>query len=409
MGVELRKTFERPALAPQYPYMPKSEWELRTGKIRGLMEKKGLDALMVLNDQDRLYFFGCAKSYKYAYPSLGIIPRKGPTVLMGSSEDCDVVFAEGYVDRLIGYRGDTRAPSPTAPDPISLVVEVMNEMDLGNKKIGMEFGQFMWWDGFNMNEWERFKKEMPEAKFIDATDLIWEMRMIKSDWEIEVMRRLYYLTSKGYSKIIQLAKPGANERGIFYEALKYWIDEGMVESNHYLLGCTNMVHPFRDRILKEGDFILLDAGPMYKGYEADIQRMIHIGDPGKEARWSGSFAYEGQLAVEAILKPGITAGDIWMTSISKVAEGDKDMWRKVRSRRFPGWVGHGSGLNLHEPPYLVENSDVVIKEGMVLAIEIPSFHGRKFMNMPEDGYLITKDGFEKLTLDFGPGDIYVKT
>jgi len=409
MGTELQKMTEREALNPEFPYMPKNEWESRIKKAQQLMGKRNLDALMILNNDDRTYFFGCGKPYRYGYPNTGVIPREGPTTLVSNAEDRDVVNMQGYAQRNIGYRGDSNAPTPTAPDPVKLIAEVMEDLDLANKTIGMEFGKFMWWDGFTMNEWEQFNKELPEAKFVDATDLIWEMRMIKSDWEIEVMRHLYKVTCKGYLQIIHNARPGVNEKELFYDALKIWIDEGIIDSTNYKMSVINAVQPYRDRILKEGDWILLDGGPSYKGYFADIQRMIHIGEPGKEGRRMGSWAYKGQQAVEAILKPGTAAGDIWMAGISTVAEGDPDVWRKVRSRKFPSWVGHGEGLNLHEPPYLVEGSDDVLKERMVIAVEVPSFFEKRLANMPEDAYLITKDGYEKLTADFGPGDIYVKT
>jgi len=187
------------------------------------------------------------------------------------------------------------------------------------------------------------------------------------------------------------------------------MDMGIIDSAFYTLQVVNAVQPFRDRILKEGDWMLLDAGPSYKGYCADIQRFIHIGEPGQEFRRLATWAYRAQQAVEAILKPGAKVGDIWTTGISTVAEGEPDIWYKVRSRRFPSWIGHGEGLNEHEPPYLVEGSDVLLREGMVIAVEIPSFYERQLANMPEDVYLITREGYERLTNDFGPGDIYVKT
>jgi len=409
MGTEMSKMIESQALNPEYPYMPKEEWESRIKKARQLMKGKNLDALMILNDDDRTYFFGCPKPYRYVYANAGIIPQEGPTTIIANAEDILVVKAQGYADRAVGFRGDTQAPTPKAPDPIKLIAEVIEDLDLANKTIGMEFGPFMWWDGFTQNEWEQLKKELPKAKFVDATDLIWEMRMIKSAWEAEVLRYLYKATSLGYFQMINNAKPGANELDLFYDAMKVWMDMRIIEGTPYKLQPMNAVQPFRDRILKEGDWIGLDGGPSYKGYCADIQRFIHIGEPGPEYRRLASLAYKAMEAVEAILKPETIVGDIWMTGISKVAEGESDVWQKVRSRKIPGWIGHGEGLNLHEPPYLVEGSEAVLREGMVLALEIPSFIGKRIANMPEDTYLITKDGFEKLTKDFGPGDLYVKT
>ncbi len=409
MGTELSKMIESQALNPEFPYMPKAEWASRIKKARQLMAKMNLDAIMILNNDNRLYFFGSLKPYRYVYAGAGIIPREGPATIIANSEDILVVKTQGYADRAIGFRGDTQAPTEKSPDPVKLIAEVIEDLGLANKTIGMEFGPFMWWEGMTINEWERFKKELPKAKFVDATDLIWEMRMIKSEWEAEVIRYLYKATSLGFFQMINNAKPGVNEQDLFYDAMRVWLDMRIIDYTPYKLMAMNAVQPFRDRILKEGDWILLDGGPSYKGYSADIQRMIHIGDPGDEGRRMGTWAYRGQQAVEAILRSGTVIGDVWKTGIATVAEGDPEIWRKARSRKFPGWVGHGQGLNLHEPPYLVEGSRNVLKEGMVIAVEIPAFFEKRLANMPEDTYLITKNGYERLTKDFGPGDIYVKT
>ena len=95
--------------------------------------------------------------------------------------------------------------------------------------------------------------------------------------------------------------------------------------------------------------------------------------------------------------------------MATIAKKVPDIWRTARSRRMVGWVGHGIGLNIHEPPYFVEGSEAVLKEGMVVAVEVPSYHERAFANMPEDTYIITNDGYEKLSMDLGPTETYVRT
>jgi len=426
MGTEYEKTIETESLNPVYPYMPRAEWERRISKARSLMAEKGIDAILILNGQDALYFFGREKAYKSGFPFVGIIPREGATTLVSENEYASLVDWEGYVHRNIGYRGDIPAPTEKAPDPVKLAAEVIEDLGLANKTIGMEFGRFLWWDGFNMNEWEQLKKELPQAKFVDASDLIWEMRMIKSDWELEVMRYLCRATARGYLHICNNARPGKNEKELFYEAMRIWMEEGIIDSTAYTLnailaggrlgssspeqvrGRFLSLHPYRDRILEKGDYLLLDGGPTYKGYSVDIQRMIHIGDPGQEIRRLGELAVRAQEAVEDILKPGITAGDIYMTGFSKVAEVIPSIWYRLGSRKTSGWCGHGEGLNMHEPPYLCKGSEVVIREGMTISVEISTVaEDKRLANMPEDVYLITKDGFEVLTKELGPGGIYI--
>lgn len=413
--MELKKAVEKVSLNPEFPYMPKEEWDSRITKTRSLLEKYGLDAIMILHNNNRSYYYGAKKNYKYAYPNAGIIPRQGPVTLIAETLDSNYVHQEGYAERNVGYSGDSRAPTKTAPDPVKLIAEVVQDLGLAKGKIGMEFGEFMWWEGFCINQWEQFKKEVPDVEFVDATDLIWEQRMIKSDWEIAIMRKLFRATARGYFQMINNAEPGKNEKELFYDAMKVWMKEGIIDSMNYRLNVVNLyenaVVNYRDRILKEGDYIQFDGGPSYKDYVADIQRILYIGDPGKEVRRLGRLAKLATEAVEDILKPGITAGEIWRVGYEEIAKYEPIIWDLVRSKDWIGWVGHGEGLSEHEPPYLVENSDVVLEENMTIAIEIPVLNPEtgKICNMPEDVYLITNDGFDKLSKDFGPMDIYIKT
>lgn len=409
MSSELQKTVQRESRKPEYPYMPVEEWEARIARARGEMEQSGLDALMILNGQNRLYFFGSTKTYRNLFPSVGIVPRKGQVTMINESADALVLNAEGYADWNIGYRGDPQAPTPTAPDPIAIIIEVMNELGLDGKTVGMEYGRGMWWDGLTMNEWETIRSAFPRTKFVDATPLIWNLRVIKSAWEAGVMRHLHKLTAQGYMEMIGKIGPGKNERELFYDLLRGWIDTGIVDSTNYTLSCINAIQPYRDRILKQGDWMMLDGGPTYKGYCSDMQRFVHIGDPGPEFGKFSRLACDGMWAAEEILKPGVTAGELWTAAYAVMADKDPLMWRRARSKRMVGWIGHGEGLNIHEPPYIVEGSEEVIREGMIIALEVPSYFNNTFANMPEDTYLITADGYEKLSSDLGPLDTYVRT
>ena len=409
MSSELQKAVQRESMKPEYPYMPREEWDARVSRARSEMASSGIDALMILSSQNRVYFFGSTKTYRNFFPSVGFVPVKGPMTMINESADALVLDAEGYADWNIGYRGDPQAPTATAPDPVRVIIEVMDELGLDGKTVGMEFGQGMWWDGISINEWEAVRRAFPNTKFVDATSLIWKLRVIKSGWEVGVIRHLHKVTAKGYMEILAKVGPGQNERELFYEALRKWIDAGIVDSTNYTLNCINAIQPYRDRTLKDGDWIMLDGGPTYKGYCADMQRFIRIGAPGPEFSKFSRLACEGMWAAEAILKPGVTAGELWTAAYSAMADKDPNMWRRARTKRMVGWVGHGEGLNIHEPPYIVEGSREVIQEGMIFALEVPSYFENTFANMPEDTYLITANGYEKLSSDLGPLDTFIRT
>jgi len=239
--------------------------------------------------------------------------------------------------------------------------------------------------------------------------------MIKTRWELETIKKLYKAVCKGYLKAIELAKPGINEKQLFYAMMEEWMKEGIIDSIYtmYVLQTSRNIATgfYEDHVLKEGDYIFLDGGPSYKEYESDCQRIIWIGDPGTEAR---KWAYAAEIAhieVEDLLKPGTKLGEIWQKGHEVIARYVGDwIWDHIRSPQWIGWVGHSVGLGLHEPPYIVEGETSELKPGMVVNLEFPAFDVKKkvFYNMPENTYIITEKGFENLTFGLGPYGIYIK-
>lgn len=414
---KFEKCTELEHVSPEFPYMPKEEWESRIKRAKELMAQENVEGMLICNRKDWIYYFGWMKPYKYAFPNVGIIPREGPTAFVGEILGVNHLGLEGYAERAIAYPGDSRAPTPRAPDPIELLAEVIKDLGLDSATIGMEFGQFMWWEGMTMNEWEKLKSLLPHAKFVDVTDsIIFSQRMIKSEWEIGVMRKLFRAAARGYFRAIDVAKVGINERDLFYAMLDVWKEEGILDTLAYeiqLLQSSRKIATsrYQDHILEKGDYIFFDGGPTYKGYESDIQRMLWIGDPGPKVKAMGRLAQIGQEAAEALVKPGVTCGELWQAGHEAMAKIDPSIWDIIRSPKWIGWVGHSEGLCLHEPPYIVENDPTPLRPGMTIVIEIPTLdlEAGTFFNMPENLFLVTKEGSECLTVDFGPNGIYIRT
>jgi len=413
---ELEKCYEMQALSPHFPYMPKEEWEGRIKRARALMDKNGIDALFLLNDLSQLYYFGYLKRAPMAFPLVGILPKEGPTTFVAEVMIIGVLQEEGYAERALGYRGDPAAPTPVAPEPVTALAELIEDMGLGEKTLGVEMGPFSWWHGMTAAEWLRLKEMLPLVKWVDSSNsVIWPQRKIKTLWEQGILRKLNNAACKGYMKAIEFARAGVNELDVFKAALQVWIDEGIVDSIYDLTAVNaarNMcVAQFRDHILMEGDSIFFDAGPRYKNYSSDCQRIIWIGDPGPKVRRWAYAAEVAHIEVEQSLKPETKLSDIWQRGHEVLVRHiGKDYWKTIRAPNGIGWVGHCVGLGINEPPYIVENATDILEPGMVINIEFPAFdiEKRLIYNMPEDTYLITDMGFECLTNGLGPKGIYIK-
>lgn len=425
---ELEKTIRMPALEPKFPYMPKSEWKSRVEKAREWMEKEGIDAIMTTHEKNWIYYFGFRKPYPYNFLTVGIVPRDGPTTMVDEGLGSVNLEVTGYAENRVQYSGHPNPPTPQAAEPVELFAEVIKDLKLDKGTIGVEMGfsggklSSMFWDGMTLLQWERIKKALPDVKFVNATDLIWEQRYVKSKWEQDVMRKLYRVTGKAYRKVFDMAEPGINEYDIFKEMMKIFVDGGIVDSTawhcwqmqsqkfedgKYIIACMG----FFDRELKKGDILILDGGPSYLGYEADCQRFVAIGDPGPKIRKLAWLDEIGTMKAEEILGPGTRMGDLWTKPVEEMAKYDPEQAKLFTEKEFITWFGHGNGLNLHEPPYIVKEEDYKLKPGMTICIEIPTMdceNGLHLANMPENVYLITETGFENITEELGPYGLWIK-
>jgi len=423
LSSELKKCYEMKVLSPKFPYMPRDEWESRIKKARELMKEKGIDALLLLNRKNQVYYFGFTKPYPYVYPAVGILPREGPATFFTEVLGINYLELKGYAERAVGFRGDPRAPTPVAPVPVEALIELIKDLGLEKGTIAVEKGPFGWWSyNFTLGDWEKLVRALPNVKWVDAMEtVVWPQRMIKTPWEQGVMRKLAYATAKGYLKAVEVAAPGVNEKQVFYAMLEVWMKEGIIDSIYemYVLQTSRNIATsfYEDHVLQEGDYIFLDGGPSYKEYQIDMQRIIWIGSPTKlEEKFPGfrKWAAAAEIAhieIEDMLKPGTKLGDIWLKGHEVLVKHLGDWyWKVIRSPKWIGWVGHNQGLYLHEPPYIVEGETAELKPGMVVCVELPAFdlEKRVFINMPENIYLITDKGFEPLTDLLGPNGIYIK-
>ena len=153
-------------------------------------------------------------------------------------------------------------------------------------------------------------------------------------------------------------------------------------------------HHTGDRILAEGDLVVLDFGGVLDGYCCDLTRTVSIGPPSSEARRLYTAVYDAQQAAIAAIRPGVesTAVDAAARSVLEA---------RGLGEAFGHGTGHGLGLDIHEEPRITrpraDVATVPLVPGMVFTIEpgayVPGFGGVRI----EDDVLVTETGCEVLT------------
>ncbi len=154
--------------------------------------------------------------------------------------------------------------------------------------------------------------------------------------------------------------------------------------------------PSRRRI-REGDLIVLDTGTTCDGYTADESRTFVVGQATDKQRALFAVTREAEEAALAAVRSGVPVADVYEAA-EAVVEGGAEPFFTPGALSLPGFVGHGIGLELDEPPVLWPRDESVLREGMVLAIEIEvSALARGLMTKLEDTVVVRSAGCERLT------------
>ena len=243
------------------------------------------------------------------------------------------------------------------------------------------------------------QKSMPDLEIVDIDDDILEMRAIKTEDEIRVMRKAVEVAEKALEVGLRMAQPGVRECeivGKIAEAILKEDSEGLHITPIVVSGPHSGIK-YRhntDRQIRFGNIVRMDCGAIYNGYVGEFNRTTIAGRPSPKQREIAQAVYEAHTSCMEAIKPGITVHEI--DSIArKIIE--KRGFGKYQ-HRHP--TGHGLGLSIHEFPNVDMGVDTIIKPGMVICIEpgILYFDEPKVGSVVfEDIVLVNDNGHEILT------------
>jgi Xaa-Pro aminopeptidase len=265
------------------------------------------------------------------------------------------------------------------------------------------------WDGRLTRELQFVKQlgdKFPQVEIRDCSPIVWELRKIKSLAEIDVLRRAARIGVKAHRALIRSTRPGVAEKALASVFEFVCGLEGAAGQAYSPIIMSGKNHAYGhysayDRVLKAGDFIILDAGPDYADYHVDISTSFPA---------SGTFSarqkelYEVALAVHdtclANYRPGISFKQVG----EKVAATLKEKGLDKYAKDFAGIVRYGGynhmiGLATHDVTGPFAGADEVLAPGMVFACDIQLFRLEEEIGIRiEDTVAITESGCENLSL-----------
>jgi Xaa-Pro dipeptidase len=379
-----------------------TEHKRRIKSVQESLSLRNMDALYVASHVSIFYLTG----FSYIAterPAALLIPVEGEITFMGPLLEVDHVHLK---TRLVGHV-KTYFDYPGKKHPIDHFAHFLKEMNLENKRIGidnMTGAEGIWgYCGPAITE------KLPKAKFILASEIIRKMRLIKTREEIELVKESARWANLAHSILQELTAPDLWDWDVAAAAsheasiiMKRTLGPSYEPQRR---GCTPATAGFRGQVgemaaiphsiatsrrMRRGDVLVSGAGADVGGYSCELERTLFLGKPTeKQMRYFLTMQKAQEEALEAF-QPGEKCSAIDQIA----ARAFKKAGYRTRTRHH---VGHGLGLEGHEPPWLDIGNDEILRAGMVVSCE-PGIYEAGFGGFRHsDSVLITEDGAEIIT------------
>ena len=265
-----------------------------------------------------------------------------------------------------------------------------------------------WRIGFDGNtvafsQYKSLKGMFPKVKFLPKAECIEKIASVKDPFEIEKLKTAIGITDKVFSEIIGLIKPGVRELDISAE-ISFRQRRHGAEADAFepivASGERSALPHGRAtlRKIRKGDLVTLDLGCVYQGYHSDMTRTVFVGRPHPDARKIYGVVLDAQRRAIEAAKSGMKAKDLDAVAREHIKGCGYGKFYKHS-------LGHGLGLQIHEPPRISAQSTAEMEDGNVVTVEpgiyIPGFGGVRI----EDAVVVTNGRCDVLTRS--PKDILV--
>jgi len=390
--------------------LSEQEYRNRLSAVRNKIREQGLDGYVLFSSRSINYLTG-----------FSFIPTERPVALLITQETIDITVpkleedaaeSQDLIDQVYvyyDYPGNNNGEyySHSSRTPEEKVNEMIDSRDLADVGADMNGAPgTMGYEGPSLEE--------ATGKDIQIENCTERMRIQKSQEELQTLRRSAEYADQAFQTIRELVEPGRNEVSMNMEMQKRTaemvirdqgsINVGAGELSYYrILSGPNTYNPHgqvENRELQENDILLPGMALAFKGYNAELERTMFLGEPTEEQKNYFQMMLEAQKIAEETISAGV--------KLSTVDQEVHDYFKEQRvldhTRHH---TGHGLGLQGHEKPFIDRGNDKELKKDMVISLEPGIYVEGAGGFRHSDTFHVKENGSERLTED--PRDLESNT
>lgn len=374
--------------------IPFEERKERIKKIQEKMKERQLDAYLVHSTESDFASVLYLSNHWPAFETSGvIIPQDGEPILLIGAEAKPYAESRSTIKNIrlmVEYRESAEPEYPGIP--LSSFKEIFNEISSGNgiKKLGLGDYTIL-----PMPVYDSIVKALgDESRIIRAEDIISDLRIIKSENEIALIKKAHQITEKVLDEILGKIEPGLTEKeivGMILESIYRNGAECEAFSQYVFSGrnTRNAISRTTFKKIEKNEMIQINIGARFGGYSSAIGRPLVIGKMSGEMKNMVKFGLEAHFKIYEWIKEGVVAGE--------VAKKFEDFYKENgKSDNFLYGPCHGTGIIEVEKPWMETNSNYKLKENMIFMADtfvITPEYGFRW----EDGFKVTKSGVEEFS------------
>lgn len=327
---------------PLYADFPESEYKRRIRKASELLKEEDLDGLILTQSENVYYTTGIQhvdviKNIKDMPPTVTILTRDQEAIIVGRWPRSHIIMQETcWPETVVSYSKNE--------SPVEAIVRALSEYGLGGGKVGMELDGALRL-GLSTNEFETLKKRALESAGVTISDgsaVVWRLRSVKSSFEIERLRRSAHATCKALEYAIGSVEVGVNMIELAQKAGRVMMEEGAYWYNTQVLYPPFWACVAFDANVPAG-YVCFDFSAEYRHYLTDMHRVVLLKrKPTDRERHLYDVRAEANEIIQKAVKPGKRFDGAVMELKAFVEESGCEMTEN--------YIGHGIGLDVHEPP-----------------------------------------------------------